>query len=92
MVNTIVVPVYICSPVPLLCMRLICQVFKGKSQRSIHFAPNVVFPAPSGQSSDAASGQSVALRYLQPEGHRGPVRPAAEGDPRQELCQLLRVL
>lgn len=45
-----------------------------------------------GESSDAASGQGVSLGHLQPDGHRGPVCQAAEGDPGQELCQLFRVL
>lgn len=52
----------------------------------------VSFFSLSGESSDAASSQSVSIRHLQPERHRGSVCEAAQRDPGQKLRQLFRVL
>lgn len=45
-----------------------------------------------GQSCDPEEDQSVAVRSGQRGGHRKPLCPPAQGDPRQELRQLFRLL
>lgn len=45
-----------------------------------------------GQSGDSEEDQSVAVGPGQRGGHRKPLRPPAQRDPRQELRQLLRLL
>lgn len=45
-----------------------------------------------GQSGDTAADQGLAVRPGQRGGDREPVRPPAERDSRQELCELFRLL
>lgn len=45
-----------------------------------------------GQSGDTKEDQSLAVWSRQRRGDRKPLRPPAEGDSRQELCQLLWLL
>lgn len=45
-----------------------------------------------GESCDTEEDQGVAVGPGQRGGHREPLRPPAQRDPRQEFCQLLRLL